>query len=354
MTSLKSNLYRVFVLFLLSGLGISCSERPSETTKIEPLVKTELVPHDTDDPAIWIHPQDVSQSLIIGTDKEIGGGVYSFDLSGHIIDSLSLLKINYPNNVDLLTNVTLPNGEVSDIIAFTERESHQIRVFSYPGLEALDQGGFPVFVDAPADSLKRPMGIAFYRAPHSEKIYVVVSRKVGPSGSYLYQYELQPDRTSFQSTWVRSFGQFSGEPSEIEALMVDPHYGFLYYSDEGYGIRKYYADPEKGDEEVAVFGLDRFREDREGIALWPTDNKGNGYIIVSNQQDNSFNVYQRKAPHKYVGNLPLSTLETDGCDLYPDSLSPQFPNGIFVAMTEGKQFHYYDLGALAEYLNRIE
>ncbi len=62
---------------------------------------------------------------------------------------------------------------------------------------------------------------------------------------------------------IRKFGRFSGK-KEIESIAVDNELGYVYYSDEQFGIRKYYADPEKGDNEVAVFGQGDYKEDNEG------------------------------------------------------------------------------------------
>lgn len=110
-------------------------------------------------------------------------------------------------------------------------------------------------------------------------------------------------------------------------------------------IRKYYADPEMGNDELALFGQEDFTEDREGIALWPTGDS-TGYIIVSNQQDMSFNIYDRnpeQQQHSLLGNRRLSTVETDGCELLTKPLGPDFPNGLFVAMSEDTTFHYYTL-----------
>ena len=56
--------------------------------KVQPAVITEQVNFDTDDPAIWINPQDASQSLIIGTDKETEGGLFVFDLNGKIVNKV--------------------------------------------------------------------------------------------------------------------------------------------------------------------------------------------------------------------------------------------------------------------------
>ena len=68
---------------------IGCMSNNSGTVydgAIKPLVVTEKVKHDTDDPAIWVNPDDPSKSLIIGTDKDEDGGLYVFNLDGKIIE----------------------------------------------------------------------------------------------------------------------------------------------------------------------------------------------------------------------------------------------------------------------------
>ena len=54
--------------------------------------------------------------------------------------------------------------------------------------------------------------------------------------------------------------------------------------------------------------------------------------------------------HPHLGTLYLSTEETDGCDIYADSLSPAFPKGMMAAMSEGGVFHFYDLRDLEKAL----
>ena len=58
---------------------IGC-EKQVNTSVIKPAAVTEIIPHDTDDPAIWINPEDPSKSLIIGTDKDDDGALYVYDL----------------------------------------------------------------------------------------------------------------------------------------------------------------------------------------------------------------------------------------------------------------------------------
>ena len=53
---------------------------------------------------------------------------------------------------------------------------------------------------------------------------------------------------------VRKFGNYSGK-KEIESIAVDNENGYVYYSDEQFGVRKYYADPDKGNQELLVYSL---------------------------------------------------------------------------------------------------
>ena len=128
---------------------------------------------------------------------------------------------------------------------------------------------------------------------------------------------------------------------------MDSELGYVYYSDEGHSVRKYYADPAKGNEQIAFFGTDDFKEDLEGISIYKKDAK-TGYIIVSNQQQNSMNVYLREGspdnPHAHVkiSEFPVSTKSSDGNESSSLNFGSEFPKGIFVAMSEGKVFHIYD------------
>src|SRR5690606_32631502 len=98
-----------------------------------------------------------------------------------------------------------------------------------------------------------PMGVALYARPADSAIFAIVGRKSGPREGYLWQYRLEGVDNAVHAKLVRKFGQYSGK-KEIEAIAVDNELGYIYYSDEGVGVRKYQADPEKGDdEELALF-----------------------------------------------------------------------------------------------------
>lgn len=306
--------------------------------KVQPAVITEQVNFDTDDPAIWINPQDASQSLIIGTDKETEGGLFVFDLNGKIVNKVPGLK--RPNNVDVEYGFNF-QGKKIDIAVTTERQQNKIRIYEVPSMEEI--GAISVFE---GETDRDPMGISIYKNPHTEEIFAIVGRKFGPSGTYLWQYKLSENNGKVTGEVVRKFGNFSGK-KEIESIAVDDELGFIYYSDEGFGVRKYYADPAKGNQELALFGQKDFKEDVEGISIYDTGN-GKGYILISNQQADTFNVYRREGDngnanqHYRIAEIPVSTKESDGSEVVNVNLGPKFPNGVFVAMTNGKVFHYYD------------
>ncbi|MFT3826776.1 MAG: phytase [Chitinophagaceae bacterium] len=319
-------------------------EQPVNTTIIKPAFVTEKVKHDSDDPAIWINPQDASASLIIGTDKDEDGALYVFDLKGKIIQDKVVTGLKRPNNVDIEYGLPL-NGKPTDIAVVTERLTHKLRIFSLPDMKPVDNGGIEVFVGEVGPEYRDLMGISLYK-DSSNRIYAVVGRKSGPQDGYLWQYLLEDaGNGTVKATLARKFGKYSGK-KEIESIAVDDKLGYIYYSDEGFGVRKYYADPSKGNEELAVFGKDNFKADHEGISIYNlTDSTG--YVLVSDQQANRFHIYTREGqkgnPHNHllVKTVYLSTDESDGSDVTALPLNGDFKRGLFVAMSTDRTFQYY-------------
>ena len=331
--------YTKIILFatLLSLIG--CGNR---FPKIAPDVITETTLHDTDDPAIWVNPKNASNSIIFGTDKETDGAIYAFDLDGKIIENKTIRNIKRPNNIDLEYGFKLSDSTQTDIIAFTERESKTIRLYSVPDMQPLDKGGFPVFENETTPEFNAPMGIALFKSPKTNDVYAIVGRKNGPKEGYLHQYLLTSDSLGVHSKLVRTFGAFSGK-KEIEAIAVDNENAIVYYSDEMHGIRKYHAEPSKGDKEIYAFGGEYFKRDIEGIAIAKYADKS--FLIVSNQQAHTFCVFDLKT-NAFIKELNLGTLETDGCDVTTTALGNKFPNGVFVSMNDEKNFYFHDLAKL--------
>ena len=339
----------IIAALTLNSCGSSLA--PVRKNALKPVTVTQKLPHDTDDPAIWINPTDATKSIIIGADKDTDGGLYAFDLNGKIIKKSIVLQ--RPNNVDIAYGLVI-NGKKVDVAVTTERETNSIRIFSLPDLEPIDNGGLPVFE---GEEMRGPMGIALYTRPSDKKIFAVVGRKNGPSGSYLWQYELtDAGNGKAGANVVRKFGNYSGK-KEIEAIAVDNELGTILYCDEQFGIRKYVADPAaKNDNELALFGQKDFKADNEGIAIYKKS-ATEGYILVSNQQANTFMVYPREGangnPNEYplLAEIPTSTIECDGADVTSVNLGGAYKNGLFVAMSNGMTFHYYSWDSIQQLID---
>jgi 3-phytase len=335
----------IFAIFL-SACSENKTNQAAENSIVQAAYVTDPVDFDTDDPAIWLNKSDLSQSLIIGTDKDSAGGLYVFDLKGKQIASKTIKGLLRPNNVDIEYGLNL-NNIATDIAVVTERFTGKLRIFSLPDMKAVDNGGISVFEGETCEECRDLMGISLYRNPLDGKIYAIVGRKTGPTdGSYLWQYLLEDNgQGNIKASLVRKFGKYSGA-KEIEAIAVDDKLGYVYYSDETFGVRKYYADPSKGNDELAVFGKGNFSRDNEGISIYEYDDS-TGYILVSDQQVNTFQVFKREGgntnPHEHVlvKTIPFSTNESDGSEVTSISLNDEFEGGLFVAMSDNKTFHLY-------------
>jgi 3-phytase len=309
---------------------------------VKPRIVTEQVKMDTDDPAIWIHPQDRRKSLVIGTDKHTDGAIYAFDLEGKIVKRVGGIK--RPNNVDIAYGFPM-NGKKVDIAVFTEREEQRLRVFSLPDLIPLDGGDLMIFN---GDKSRAPMGIAIYKRPKDNVFFAFVSGKSGPPDGYIGQYRLDCDISGkMKMKLVREFGHYSGV-KEIESIAVDAELERVYYSDEKVGVREYQADPDakNANKELSLFADQGFVSDHEGISIYKL-NKKTGYILVSDQQANRFWIFERQGSgtnpysHRLVKIIKVATEESDGSEVTNLSLSYEFRSGLFVAMSNGKTFHYY-------------
>jgi 3-phytase len=342
-------IYTIFtwsVIVTVSQLG--CLSNPfasDQTPVVEPLIITEKLPHDTDDPAIWIDSLHPERSLFVGTDKDAEGGLFVFDLEGKIDSRRSITGLQRPNNVDIEYGFML-GGKRTDIAVVTERITHKLRVFSLPDMREIDGGGIEVFVGEKGEGYRDLMGIALYRDT-TGNVYAIVGRKSGPQdGTYLWQYILRDNGSGVVAAQVvRKFGNYSGS-KEIESIMVDDRLGYVYYSDELVGVRKYYADTIRGNSELAIFATKGFSKDHEGISLYETSDT-TGFLLVSDQGSNRFHIFPREGvgidPHQHpdLRIVRVKATESDGSDITSFPVGAKFPRGLFIVMSTDRTFHYY-------------
>ena len=320
---------------------------------VPPAVRTDAVPDDPDDPALWVHPSDPSRSLILGTNKvkAPSGAVVVFGLDGKTRQTVS--GLDRPNNIDVEYGFAIGGGR-TDIAVAAERLKKQLRVFrvSEAGIEDITSAGNTrVFADRSGEEAA-PMGVALYRRPSDGVIFAVVAPKAGPRTGSLGQYRLDDDGSGrVKATFVRHFGTFSGA-GEIEAVAVDDEGGYIYYADEGDGIHKYHADPAhpQAAEQLAHFGRSGFQGDRDGIAIYK-EAGGRGYIVCTDQiaGNSEYRFYPRDGvpgqPHAH--DLLIKVVRggadgTDGLEIVSRAVGPQFPNGLMIAMnSSGRNFRVY-------------
>jgi 3-phytase len=303
---------------------------------VQPLRETAPEAHQTDDPAIWVNRKKPAESLIFGTVKAAApdGAIAVYRLDGSRL--MSIPHVDRPNNIDVAYGFRLGRRTL-DLAVATERNKSQLRVFEViPGVGLKDLAALPVFAGETGPAAQ-PMGIALYTRPSDRALFAIVSRKSGPSGSYLWQYRLSGDgQDQLRAEKVRAFGQFSGT-KEIEAVAVDSERGYVYYSDEGAGVRRYHADPAapRAAEELALFARDGWKGDREGIAVY------RGYIVATDQQplNSEFHVFSRDTLRE-LGVFRVGADTTDGIDLSS--------TGLFVAMNDSRHnFILVDWKAIA-------
>ncbi len=329
---------------------------PLATDTLNPTFITDTLPGDSDDPALWINTTDAGRSLVLGTDKgDLNGGVYVFDLTGRIDRARSVTLLERMNNVDVAQQASLGAG-LRDIAVATERNRQRLRVFSLPDMQPIDSGGILLF---DGDTARAPMGVALYRRPSDGVTFAIVGGKAGPTdGTYLWQYRLEADSAGVvRGVKVREFGAYSGT-KEIEAIAVDDVLGYVYYSDEQVGVRKYFADPDSSNTELALFATSGVADDHEGIAIFARDD-GTGYLVLSDQGAGRIHIFPREGSdgnrhaHPVLAVIPVRASETDGLEVTSRALGEAFPEGLLVMMSNRGAFHYYDWRDVQRLINQI-
>ncbi|WP_077487838.1 phytase [Sinomonas mesophila] len=295
---------------------------------VTPSAETTPVPSSSDaadDTAIWIHPTDPSQSVVIGTDKLSTGGVGVYDLSGR---QLHFYLHGSMNNVDLRYNFPLGSERVA-LVGVTERnvESTGVRFYKVNVADrSLTEVGR---ISTPG----RPRGFGMYHSPVSGKYYAFVHDF---NTNVITQFELDGSNGSVRGTAVRSFD--NGDSSE--GISADDELQRLYVSEEKVGLWRYGAEPGDGstralvDRTVATGG--RIVENVKNSAIY-YGRQGTGYLIVSSQGGSNFVIYNR-GDNAFVGSFKIvdgggvdGVNGQDGIDVTNFPLGPSFPAGLFTS-----------------------
>jgi 3-phytase len=277
---------------------------------------------DQDDMAFWIHPTDPTLSTLVSSDKS-GSKVFVYDNAGKVIQTL--VPPGKPGNIDVRYGLPL-SGNTTDIVAFNDRGTGKVAVYAVdPATRMIARVDDDAIVTATAN-----YGSCLYKNK-AGKFYIFVTFEV-PGTGRLQQYELADNGAGqVKGTKVREWTF----PTKTfgEGCVVDDENATLYYSDEPNGIYAVGAeasDPTPGSLFTKT-GENGLVADVEGLTIYFTA-AGGGYLIASSQGGNAFKVYDRKAPHAFLGTFTvMGATHTDGVEVTNVDIGGAFTQGCFVA-----------------------
>ena len=299
------------------------------TPKVIAIAATDPVqtPDDAaDDPAIWVHPTDGTQSLILGTNKKEGLEVY--DLSGHRLQALKDGKVN---------NVDVVQGRAWHLAFASNRSDQSIRAYEISPatrqVQPLPQQSF-------ASGLDEIYGLCAFMTDSSESsIDVIAASKSG----IVRHFRMNPAESGTPAKLIREWAV----GGQVEGMVADPQHGWLYIGEEMVGLWQYALDPAREPRRVMVDLIrgpgrsGRLAADVEGVTLLDAG-EGAGWIVVSCQGENRYAAYDRTT-FEYAGDFSLTyrtptgaidrITHTDGIAA-SGKVSPGFPLGLFVAQDD--------------------
>lgn len=297
--------------------------------QVMPIIETPPVPvagDAADDPAIWLHPTNLTQSVIIGTQKQ--GAVVVYDLTGKEIQYLADGNMN---NVDLRYNFKL-NNQLVTIVAASNRSNNSIALYRMnPETRHLENIAARIITTI---GLSEVYGLCLYYSMKSGNYYVFVNDKNG----LVQQWQLFDNgQAQVDARLVRSFSV----GSRTEGCVADDINGTFYISEELVGVWKYNAEPDGDNTQHTLVDSTtggHLTAEVEGLTIYYVD-ETKGYLIVSNQGNHTFSVYNRDGNNDYLGTFQVMTnqelnidgvFDTDGIDVTNVPLNDQLPHGIFV------------------------
>ncbi|MCF7914041.1 MAG: phytase [Spirochaetaceae bacterium] len=314
---------------------------------VHPVVTTEStgegITGDADDPAIWVHPETPSRSVIFGVDKAVG--IYAWDLDGK-----ELLCKNIhgkPGNIDVRYGLKLGDREV-DIVAVNIRRADYTRISKVAVYEINPDysSGEDLLVKlADGESENNVVefesyGFGLYKSKNDGNIYAFTAPK---RDGNITQYMVEDDGSgkAVRLTAVRVLNFDS--PSAKEGMVCDDEAGYLYVGEEPKGVHKYYAEPDADPNPILSFASnkDGYSADREGVSIYRLEG-GEGYLVVVDQGGTVANaasmlrIYDLNEPHELVRTVAhlneegKSIWDDDGVEVSSKAL-PGFPHGVVIA-----------------------
>jgi 3-phytase len=296
--------------------------KPIQPIQIKPTLETQAVGlrgDVMDDPAIWHHPTVAEQSIILATDKR--AGLKAYDMRGELVQQLDVGRLN---NVDVRYGMQW-RGSKHDVAVASLRDNNSLQLFAIAADGQIsDAGTVPT-------TMRNIYGLCQYHSKKTGEQFVFVNDKSG----LIEQYQLISDGQNWQAKLVRSLQV----PSQPESCVADDDNGSLYLGEEDEAIWRFAAEPDAATTGEVLVKADgkALVADIEGLAL--IKHQGRIMMLVSSQGNDSYIIYDTKAPYQQLLHFRVTTnpelgldgsSETDGLDLTQQSLGAGFSQGALV------------------------
>ena len=291
--------------------------------------ETQGTDGDVDDPAIWVNPADPAASLILGSDKSVGG-LRVYDLTGA---ELAFFPDGILNNVDLRP-FTL-DGQPVTLVGASRRDEESLLFYVIADgvVRRADPFQHPA---APPDLLEVADDIyGFTMAQDAGGTYAVVNYKSG----HVIQWRVIQAAGQIALEHARSWTV----ASQPEGMMGDDVAGHIYVGEEDVGIWRFPMSPDQPATATAIDMIPSAclpNDDVEGIAI---HDDGTTRLLVASAQG-----VDRAAIYRLDGEAVPACIamvrvgpgaidgvsETDGLDVTATALGPDWPQGMLVMMDD--------------------
>ncbi|MDP9200098.1 MAG: phytase, partial [Pseudomonadota bacterium] len=321
---------RLWMAIVLAAVGCSTATDEAQgemaTAAIAAAAETEPSIQDgAEAVAIWLHPGDTAQSLILGAGGT--GGLESYDLDGKRFQVVAdiepgpiTIRYGFEFNGQSLPLVMVHEPRSGTVVGYSIGDDR--RLYRLPG--------------APLEARDEVIGLCSYRSAITGRVYLYGTTDAG----LMLQWELYSARGELQGRLVRTVPLGRG----AESCVVDDASGTLYFSDETLGVLAIAADAEA---EAARHTIDlrkpygKIEEEAKGLALVSYPD-GSGRLIVADASAGRFAVYSLEG--ELLGRFTIGP--GDGVDAVAEPerialaalpVGAGYPGGLLVVGDEGNE-----------------
>ena len=349
------NALKTLALAALSVLPLTSCSSLATSYSLVPVMETEASPYrgdSLDDSAVWHHPDNPNQSLILTTLKASNvlpvkpTGIITYDLAGK---QIQFFEDGTPNNIDTRHQFQFSDG-TDQIIGTSHWYTGEIGLYRVNKETLLlnKVGAFQTGVE-------KLRGFCFGKANGLLHAFAV-----GSDGD-IEQYAIPSlDETRLVDRWQLD--------SESEGCVVDDETGMFYVAEENHGIwRVDLTQPDPKPillDKVRLFGP--LKRGLEGLSLVRVDQTT--YLVVSVQERSRFAIYNLTT-ETHMGNFQIGATQeidpvsqTDGIHIEP-LVTGEFATGLVIVHDDqnetpsgeqdGQNFKIVPLDSLVDFIRQL-